>query len=117
MSESTLANDDPVLLVLTNFPDQETARQIGTNLVERQLVACVNLLPPATSVFRWQGKLETATEIPALLKTTRSAFERLSEVLEKLHPYEVPEILAFEAVAGAKGYLDWVRSEVRSASL
>ena len=113
MSETNPPNDDPVLLVLTNFPDQEVARQIGTNLVERQLAACVNLLPPVTSVFRWKGQIETASEVPALLKTTRSAFERLREELERLHPYEVPEILAFEASSSGKAYLDWVRSEVR----
>lgn len=113
MNEPNSLNHDPVLLVLTNFPNQEVARQIGTNLVEKQLAACVNLLPPATSIYRWQGQLETATEIPALLKTTRSVFDRLRAELEALHPYEVPEILAFEATLGSQPYLDWVRSEVR----
>lgn len=115
MSESNLANDDPVLLVLTNFPDPEIARQIGTILVEKQLAACVNLLPSATSIYRWQGQLETASEIPALIKTTRSGFPGLRDELARLHPYQVPEILAFEAAAGGQAYLDWVRSAVSMA--
>lgn len=113
MSETNPVYDDPVLLVLTNFPDSETARQIGTSLVEKQLAACVNLLPSATSIYRWQGQLEIASEIPALIKTRRSVFPRLRDELSRLHPYQVPEILAFEAVGGGQAYLDWVCGEVR----
>lgn len=113
MSETNPVNDCQVLLVLTNFPDQEVACQIGTILVEKQLAACVNLLPPVTSIYRWQGRLETATEVPAFLKTTRSGFERLRDELLALHPYEVPEILAFPAATGAGAYLEWVAREVR----
>jgi len=101
------------LLVLTNFPDLPTARQIGATLVEKQLAACVNLLPPMESIYRWKGAVETAQEIPALIKTTRDGFERLAAEFRSLHPYEVPELIAIPIEAGLPAYLDWVRENVR----
>ena len=100
---------DDCLLVFTNFPDLETARQIGTALVENQTAACVNLLSPMESIYRWQGKVELATEIPALIKTTRGAFDKLRSALAEAHPYEVPEIVAVPIADGLPAYLDWVR--------
>jgi periplasmic divalent cation tolerance protein len=105
---------DEVLIVLTTFPDLETARQIGTNLVEEQVAACVNLLPRAESIYRWQGAVETAAEIPAFIKTTRAGFPKLEETLRRLHPYEVPEIIALPVQTGAQTYLRWVAENVAS---
>ncbi len=97
------------MLVISTFPDAETARQIGTQLVTRQLAACVNLFPsPVESIYRWKGKVETATETLALLKTTRAAYPALEKALAALHPYEVPEILVFPVEAGLPAYLAWV---------
>lgn len=103
---------DEVWIVLTTFPDLATARQIGTRLVEEQVAACVNLLPAAESIYRWRGAVETGAEIPALIKTTRTAFPGLQERLSGLHPYEVPEIIAWPAAAGSASYLQWVTENV-----
>ena len=101
-----------VLLILCTFPDSEQARQIGTLLVERQLAACVNLLPAVESIYRWQGKVETAAEVLAVFKTTAAAFPAFEQALAELHPYEVPEILALEPAAVAAPYRDWLLNNV-----
>lgn len=100
------------LIVLTTFPDIDTARQVATKLVEEQVAACVNLLGPAESIYRWQGSIETAREIPAFLKTTRTGFAKLEEALRRLHPYEVPELLAIPVEGGSRAYLDWLAENV-----
>ena len=100
------------LIVFTTFPDLDTARQIGTKLVEEQVAACVNLLGPAESIYRWQGSIETAVEIPALIKTTRMGLPKLEETLRRLHPYEVPELLAVPVESGSTAYLDWLSENV-----
>ncbi|OYV03870.1 MAG: divalent-cation tolerance protein CutA [Verrucomicrobiales bacterium VVV1] len=102
---------EEVILVLSTFPSIEKARQIGTLLVEKQLAACVNLVPGVESVYRWQGKIETSAEVLAIFKTTAARQPELSEALADLHPYEVPEILALEPSAVSPAYARWV-SEV-----
>ncbi|HEX7260704.1 MAG TPA: divalent-cation tolerance protein CutA [Luteolibacter sp.] len=103
---------ESLLLVFCTFPDVTSARQIGTVLVERQLAACVNLLPAVESVYRWQGKVETAAETLAIFKTTAAAFPEFQRVLGEMHPYEVPEIVAVEPAAVAESYAAWVAGEV-----
>ena len=97
-----------IRMVLCTAPDKETAQKIARALVEQKLAACVNLLSPCESVYRWEGSLETATEIPMMIKTTAAAFARLSDAIIALHPYDVPEILAVPAVDGLPAYLHWV---------
>lgn len=97
-----------ILLVLTTFPDVSTARHIGTVLVEKQLVACVNLLPECESIYRWQGKIETAKEVVAVLKIRRETYLEVERELTSLHPYETPEIVAIEPSAVASAYGAWV---------
>ena len=104
-----------VRLVLCTFPTIDSARQIGTVLVEKQLAACVNLIPAVESVYRWQGKLETAAEVLALFKTSAAAFPEFERELATLHPYEVPEIIAIEPAAVAETYARWVLAEMRGA--
>jgi len=101
-------SEEQVLVVLCSFPSVEEARQIGTALVERQLVACVNLVPGIESIYRWEGKICGETEVLGLLKTTAGRLEALREAIEELHPYEVPEVVALEVVGGSEGYLGWV---------
>jgi periplasmic divalent cation tolerance protein len=101
-----------VRLVLCTFPDAEAARQIGTVLVEKQLVACVNLLPGVQSVYRWQGEVESAVETLAIFKTTAAAYPALERELAALHPYEVPEIVALRPEQVAGPYAKWVAGEV-----
>uniref|UniRef100_A0A4W5LGS8 CutA divalent cation tolerance homolog n=1 Tax=Hucho hucho TaxID=62062 RepID=A0A4W5LGS8_9TELE len=82
---------------------------------ECPLAACVNILAPCRSVYRWQGKVENTTEIPLLIKTTRACYAALAARLLQLHPYEVPEIIAVPLVAGLPAYLTWVATEVLSS--
>ena len=101
-----------VRLVLCTFPDAASARQIGTALVEKQLAACVNLIPGVESIYRWQGKVETAAEVLAVFKTTAMVFPAFEKALAGLHPYEVPEIVALEPSSVAESYHSWVLGNV-----
>ena len=99
---------DQALLVLTNVPNLECAQLIARTLVEARLAACVNLLPAVQSIYRWQGQIEEATEITLLIKTTSQQVDSLQTAIVKLHPYDVPEIIATPIVAGYAPYLQWI---------
>ena len=101
-----------VLIVFCTFPEVGVARQIGTALVEKQLAACVNFIPAVESVYRWQGKVESATEVLAVFKTTTTAFTALEQALTAAHPYQVPEIVALEPAALHCAYRAWVLENV-----
>jgi periplasmic divalent cation tolerance protein len=101
------------LLVLTNLPDRPGAERLAQTLVECRLAACVNILPPCESVYRWQGKVENAQEHPMLIKTTRDRYAALEAAIRAAHPYELPEIMAVPLAAGFAAYLDWVAAETR----
>jgi len=105
-------SDEP-LLVFSTFPEAKTARAIGKTLVEERLIACVNLLPQVESIYRWQGAVETSSEVLALMKTTASMYPKLETRWRELHPYEVPELIAVNISAGWPAYLDWVRNSIR----
>ncbi|APR04058.1 divalent-cation tolerance protein CutA [Thauera chlorobenzoica] len=98
------------LIVLTTLPDPASAQALAAALVEGGLAACVNVLAPCTSVYRWQGRLETAAEVPLLIKTTRAAYAALEAEIRTRHPYELPEIVAVPVERGLPAYLDWVRT-------
>lgn len=100
-----------ILLVITNLPDEQAAAKLVQQLIEARAAACVNQLAPCTSTYRWQGNIETATEVPLLIKTTRAAYPRLEQLLRETHPYELPEIIAVPVTAGLPAYLDWVTQE------
>ena len=87
-----------ILIVFCTFPDLGQARETGTALVEAQLAACVNLIPAVESIYRWEGKVETAAEVLAVFKTTSEAWPRFESRLRELHPYEVPEIVAVRSL-------------------
>ncbi|RIX48287.1 MAG: divalent-cation tolerance protein CutA [Rhodocyclales bacterium GT-UBC] len=101
----------PIQLVLTNCPDEACANAIALALVEDRLAACVNILPRVQSVYRWQGAVESASEIPLLIKTTTAGYPALEARLRELHPYEVPEIIALSVSQGLPAYLNWVVAE------
>lgn len=107
---------DDVLLVLTNLPDADSAGRVARLLIEQRLAACVNVLAPCTSVYRWQGALETASELPLLIKTTRAAYPALQATLREAHPYELPEIVAIPVQEGLPDYLAWVAAETADHS-
>jgi len=101
------------LLVLTNLPDRASAERLAQSLVEARLAACVNILAPCRSVYRWKGAVESAEEHPVLLKTTRDRYHALEAAIRAGHPYELPEIIAVPLAEGYSAYLDWVAAETR----
>lgn len=103
-----------VLLVLTNLPDRDSARRIADALIENRSAACVNILAECSSVYRWQGKIESASETPLLIKTTRAAYPRLEATIRAHHPYELPEIITVSVDSGFPGYLKWVAQETQA---
>lgn len=104
---------DRVVLAVTTFPNEDIAGQIGTHLVDSQLVACVNMLPGATSIYRWKENVETETEVVGIMKTTERTLEKLEAELQEKHPYDEPEFVVLAVEAGSAGYLGWVREETR----
>lgn len=101
----------PVLLLMTSLPDAESAAAMAATLVSERLAACVTRLPASESVYRWQGSIESASEVPLLIKTTAQAYPALAARVQALHPYDVPELIAVPVVAGLPAYLDWVVAE------
>src|SRR5947209_18176239 len=101
------------LLVLTNLPDRATAERLADALVAKNLAACINILAPCRSVYRWKGAVQHDEEHPMLIKTTRERYAELEEAIRAGHPYELPEIIAAPIGAGLPAYLQWVESETR----
>jgi periplasmic divalent cation tolerance protein len=100
-----------VVVVFTNLPDVAAARKLAQSLVEQRLAACVNVLAQCSSVYRWQGRIETATEVPVLIKTVASRYPRVEAAIRANHPYELPEIISVPVVAGLGEYLGWVAAQ------
>jgi len=102
------------LLVITNLPDGPSAEKLARQLVEARAAACVNQLAPCISTYRWKNNIETATEVPLLIKTTQAAYPRLEKLIREVHPYELPEIIAVPLTAGLPAYMDWIAVETNS---
>lgn len=101
------------LLVLTNLPDRPAAEDLARALVEARLAACVNILPACHSIYRWEGVLETADEVPLWIKTTSERYPALQTAIRNRHPYALPEVIALPVVQGLPDYLAWVARETR----
>lgn len=104
------------LLILTNLPDAASAQALGERLVGERLAACVNILAPCRSIYRWQGAVESAGEVPLLIKTTAARYAALEAAIRAGHPYELPEIIAVPVTRGLPDYLSWVEAETTSGS-
>ncbi|HEY1581987.1 MAG TPA: divalent-cation tolerance protein CutA [Chthoniobacterales bacterium] len=100
--------DEEALLVLSTFPDPATARRIARQLVEESCAACANIIPAVASIYRWETKIEEASEVLVLFKTTSARYPALESTLRRLHPYAVPEIVALPIERGLPDYLRWV---------
>ncbi len=95
-------------VVLVTAPDADTAARIARTLVEEKLAACGNVVPQLRSIYRWDGKVEDATEALLVLKTARARFKEVVDRVKAIHPYQVPEVVAIPICAGYDAYLDWV---------
>ena len=102
-----------VIQVLTTTETEADARRIADTLVNDGLAACVQVFGPVTSTYRWRGKVETAQEWLCIIKSTQELYDDLEAAVRKLHPYEVPEILAVPVCAGSEQYLDWLKGSVK----
>jgi periplasmic divalent cation tolerance protein len=100
------------LLVLTTLPDSAVAEALAAKLIAEALAACVSIGSPIRSLYHWQGKTETASEIPMTIKTTAGAYAEVEAAIRALHPYELPEIIAVPITAGLTPYLDWIAASV-----
>jgi periplasmic divalent cation tolerance protein len=102
-----------VVTVYALFADPAEAQRIGMTIVEEKLAACVNILGPCRSIYRWEGAIETATETPALFKTTTEKADALIERVRELHSYSIPAIVAWPIERLLADYGDWVETELR----
>jgi len=102
--------------VVTTTARREEADQIATTLVEERLVACAQIVGPIRSIYRWKGNIETSEEWQCWAKSRRGLYERVEQCVRRLHPYEVPEILAVPVVAGSASYLAWLEAETQENS-
>ena len=102
-------SDAQVVVVLLTASSDEEARRIGRALVEERLAACVNVVGPIASIFRWEGRVQEEAEHLLVVKARRADVERLAARVRALHSYDVPEVLALEVVGGSAPYLDWLR--------
>jgi periplasmic divalent cation tolerance protein len=98
------------LLVLTTFPDAASAERLAGDLVRDGLAACINIAAPSTSVYLWQGEVETATEVAVQIKTVRARFAAVRDAIVASHPYELPEVIAVSITDGLPDYLAWIES-------
>jgi periplasmic divalent cation tolerance protein len=101
------------LLVLTNLPDRAAAERLADALVEKRVAACVNILAPCRSVYRWKGAVQHDEEHPVLIKTTAERYPELERAVQAAHPYELPEIIAVPIERGLPAYLDWVAAQTK----
>ena len=101
------------ILVFCTIDNIDVAKTISKHLVENNFAACSNIIPNITSIYRWEGKVCEDSEYLMIIKTKTSLFSCVKEEIQKLHPYDVPEIIAIPISDGSKAYLDWLTSSVK----
>lgn len=101
----------PHVLVLTTLPDRESAQGIAQSLLDARLAACVTIGAPVTSLYHWQGAVETAEEVPLSAKTRADLFQTVAAAIRSRHPYELPEIVAVPFCDGTPDYLAWIDAQ------
>lgn len=109
-------DDGAARVVLVTLPDQAAAERLVDRLVGERLVACGNIVPGMTSIYRWQGRVERANEALVIFKTTAAGAERLIRRVPEIHPYDVPEVLVLPVESGHRPYLEWVSANVGQGS-
>ena len=106
---------DAAIIVLTSLPDQEAAQALARTLLAGRLAACVNVGSSVESMYHWRGEIETAREVPVVVKTRRALYGAVEAAIVAAHPYELPEIIAVPVIHGLAGYLDWIDTETAGA--
>jgi periplasmic divalent cation tolerance protein len=102
---------DKFLQISTSMSDKRFAQRLALRLVENALVACVQIVGPIESIYRWKGRVERAKEWLCLIKAKSSSYKKIESEIKRLHPYEVPEIIAVPITSGSKEYLKWLAAE------
>ena len=102
------------LVVLTTLEKYEDGERLARLLIDRELAACIQILPPMVSIYRWKGNIEQASEVLLLIKTTREVYPQLEAVIKDHHSYQSPEIIALPIEAGLSEYLSWLAASVKS---
>jgi periplasmic divalent cation tolerance protein len=102
------------ILILSSFPNEETAASISRELVENKLIACANIIQNVKSVYRWKEEIEESAEALVLFKTTKANFQKVKAHLLKEHPYELPEIISFDISEAYEPYLKWILKELHN---
>ncbi len=108
-----MTSDMGTLVVITTVPDENLAVKITESLLQQRLAACVHTLPPGRSTYRWQGAIESSAEITLVIKSTAARYAELEADIRRLHPYEVPEILALPVEIGFPAYMKWISDETK----
>lgn len=98
--------------VVTTTDKKEDAEKIAFSLVEKKIAACVQIVGPITSIYRWKGNIETAEEWQCVIKSRKNLYDEIEKAIKSVHSYEVPEIMAVPIVAGSGDYLEWLRGEL-----
>lgn len=103
------------ILIFTNLPDRAAAMGLAQKLVDGRVAACVNVLADCTSIYRWEGRNESVSEVPVLIKTLAEHYAQLEQLIKAAHPYELPEIIAVPIVSGLPAYLKWIAEETSAS--
>ncbi len=99
---------------MTHLPNRDSAERLAEHLIEKRLVACVNIMPACTSIYHWRGKIESAAEIPMQMKSTRAQYAAIEMTIRQLHPYELPEITYVHLDGGESAYIQWIQQETQA---
>ena len=107
-------SDGEFVFVYSTFPDRDAAEKVGRELVVSRLAACVNIFPPLTSIYEWEGKIGSSAEVAVFIKTRRALAEQVVAAARPLHPYSVPCFLVLPIASGSHDYLAWVRARTQT---
>lgn len=110
-----MSDDVKHILVISTCPGSISAKKIARDLVSEKLAACVNIVPGVQSFFSWVGKVDSANEHMLIIKTTLDRYEALEKRIKKIHPYELPEIIAVPIETGFAGYLEWISTNTKKS--
>lgn len=101
------------IIIYVTFPDRDTAEDISQMLVADRLVACANILPAVSSLYRWEGAVQSAEEVVVIYKTQAALYEKVESKIRRLHPYDTPCIVSWELTRGAPAFLQWVEGALK----